>query len=299
MENPEKNSILIVDDEIANHIYLTHLLGSDYKLILAKDGKRGIQKARELLPDLILLDIIMPDLNGYEVLAELKKENETWEIPVIFITGLNSSEDEIKGLSSDAADYIFKPFNPEITKLRIRNQIRIVNQIRMINHLSCTDQLTCIPNRRGFENQIEREWGRTMRENLPLSILLIDVDRFKLYNDTYGHQQGDVALQTISNKLIETLGRSSDFVSRWGGEEFAVLLPNTDLSGALNVAEQLRVNIEETPILLVSGEVTKVTVSIGAYSVIPTHDCLVGDFLLQADKALYNAKNSGRNRVCH
>lgn len=299
MEDPVKNSILIIDDETANHIFLTNLLGNEYDLILAKDGRSGLRKAKEHLPDLILLDIIMPDISGYEVLEALKKENETLNIPVVFITGLNSSDDEIRGLSSEAADYINKPFVPEIVKLRVRNQIRIVNQLNTISRLSCTDQLTCIPNRRGFDTQIEREWGRTMRENLPLSILLIDIDRFKEYNDAYGHQQGDEALQTVAEKLAESLGRASDLAARWGGEEFAVLLPNTDLTGALRVAEQLRAIIEQTPIPLVSGELTWTTVSIGVNSVLPAHDSLIEDFVAKADKALYTAKKSGRNIVCH
>ena len=299
MESSVKNSILVVDDETANHIFLTKLLRPEYILYVAKDGKSGLQQAREILPDLILLDIIMPDISGYEVLATLKNENKTRDIPVIFITGLNSSEDEIKGLASNAADYINKPFNPEIVKLRVRNQIKIVNQIHTINRLSSTDQLTGIANRRGFDEQMEREWGRTIRENLPLSILIIDVDRFKTYNDTYGHQQGDVALQAIAKSLAGSVCRSSDFVARWGGEEFAVLLPNTALSGAVNVAEHIRENVEQTPIPLMSGDITRATISIGASTIIPTKDSSICDFIAQADKALYTAKNMGRNKVCH
>jgi len=299
LEDNVRNSILIVDDEALNHKYLTHILGKDYDLYSAKDGFNGLKTAREALPDVILLDIIMPVMNGYEVLTALKSAPETRDIPVIFITGLNSSEDEEKGLTFDAADYISKPFSSEIVKLRIRNQIKIVNQIRTINSLSSTDKLTGIPNRRGFDNHISREVGRTTREGLPLSVLLIDVDNFKMYNDMYGHQQGDVALQTVASTLSGSLQRSTDYVARWGGEEFIVVLSNTDMEGAMLVAERLRECIEQTPIPLVKGEVTYITISVGVNTSLPKRKFKLEEFIAGADKALYEAKRNGRNKVCY
>ncbi|MCL1940861.1 MAG: diguanylate cyclase [Synergistaceae bacterium] len=305
MENPVNiigspvNSILIVDDETANHIFLTHILSPEYTVYAAKDGESAIKKALEVSPDLILLDIIMPGISGYEVLAALKKHEETRDIPVIFITGLSSSEDEEKGLAFDVVvDYISKPFSAGIVKLRVRNQIKIINQIRTINLLSSTDQLTNMPNRRSFDNQLNRDWRRMVREKSQISIMLLDVDKFKVYNDTYGHQQGDVLLQEVAKILVQSAGRSSDFAARWGGEEFIILLPNTDSNGALDVAERIRTTIERATIPCADGSPTNVTVSIGINTLMPEQNSSVVDFIAQADKALYTAKETGRNRIC-
>jgi diguanylate cyclase (GGDEF)-like protein len=298
MDEAKKNSVLVVDDEKSNLMVLTHILSQDYAIYTAKDGQDAINKAMKFLPDLILLDIVMPEMDGYEVLATLKKTEETQEIPVIFITGLNSSEDEEKGLVLNAADYINKPFRPAIVKLRVRNQMQIVNQIRTIERLSMVDQLTDIPNRRSFDNRLNMEWSRAIREKTSISLLMMDVDKFKVYNDTYGHQQGDIVLQTVASVFQQTLKRPGDFAARWGGEEFAVLLPLSDSSGALMVAEQIRANVESAVIPCQDGGTTKVTISIGVNTECPGCDSLIDSFISSADSALYTAKANGRNRVC-
>jgi diguanylate cyclase (GGDEF)-like protein len=297
----KKNSLLIVDDEKLNIMTLTHILSPDYIVYAAKDGQDAIEVAKELLPDIILLDIIMPDMDGYEVITTLKNAKETCHIPVIFVTGLSNHEDEEKGLNLAAADYITKPFSPAIVKLRVRNQIQILHQLRTIELLSTTDQLTAIPNRRSFDNRLNFEWTRAMRDSTPISIFMIDLDRFKRYNDTYGHQQGDVALKTIAGIFTQSFKRSSDFVARWGGEEFAVLLANTPSDGALNIAEQIRANVENTIIPLANGSKTKMTICIGVHTLIPsshTQSCTIDSFISGADEALYIAKKTGRNKVC-
>ncbi|MCL2270444.1 MAG: response regulator, partial [Treponema sp.] len=194
MDGEKNNSLLLVDDEKTNLKVLTHILGSDYTIYTATNGKNALEKARAYKPDLVLLDILMPEMDGYETLAEFKKCDELKNIPIIFITGLSSDKDEEKGLSLDAADYITKPLNAMIVKLRVRNQIQIINQIRTIERISMIDQLTNIPNRRCFDDRLRMEWAITKRERMPISILMMDVDRFKIFNDTYGHQQGDVVL---------------------------------------------------------------------------------------------------------
>jgi diguanylate cyclase (GGDEF)-like protein len=297
MENTLKNSILIIDDEMSNLMVLTRILGTDYTIYTAKNGANALEKAREYKPDLILLDIVMPDMDGYEVLTALRTTEETCKIPVIFITGLSSSEDEEKGLSLDAADYISKPLNAKIVKLRVRNQIQIVNQLRTIQHLSMVDQLTGIPNRRSFDERLSVEWKQAIRENQPISILIIDIDKFKTYNDVYGHQQGDVVLQRVAVTIQRSLKRPTDLATRWGGEEFVILLPNTNLEGALEVAENIRVNIEKETIPCADGSTPKVTVSIGVNTQFPTQGSLTESFFSNADKALYVAKELGRNRV--
>ncbi|MDR0330778.1 MAG: diguanylate cyclase, partial [Chitinispirillales bacterium] len=238
MDEIVKNSILIVDDEKTNLMILTRILGEKYNIFAAKDGAYAIKKAAELKPDLIMLDIVMPGMSGYEVLAALKKQDATREIPVIFITGLTSAEEEEKALSLSAVDYINKPFRPNIVMLRVRNQIRNINQIRTIERLSMIDQLTEIANRRSFDNRLNQEWRRAIREKTPISLLMLDIDKFKTYNDTYGHLQGDIILRAVAKEIERSLKRPADFAARWGGEEFAALLGNTDAPGALKVAER-------------------------------------------------------------
>ena len=297
-----RNSILVVDDAKLNLICLNRILGDDYTVYTARDAKGVLEQANTLLPDLILLDIILPDIDGYETLSALKTSERTKDIPVIFISGLSSSEDEMKGLLLGAEDYITKPFNDAIVKLRVRNQIKIVNQIRAIERLSNTDQLTEIANKRSFNQQLNMEWRRAVRDKLPISILMIDVDKFKNYNDTYGHLQGDVVLRVVAQTLTRTLKRSTDFAARWGGEEFAVLLPGVDMNGATVIAELIREAMEKTVIPCADGRPTSVTLSVGVNSRTPaltdsTNDAM-NTFVHKADIALYAAKETGRNRVC-
>jgi diguanylate cyclase (GGDEF)-like protein len=294
-----KNSVLIVDDEDSNIMALTHILGETYTIYAVKDGQDAIEVAEEFLPDVILLDIVMPEMDGYMVIAELKRLEKTRNIPVIFITGLSNSTDEEKGLSLGAADYIGKPFSPAIVKLRISNQIKMLNQLRTIEFLSLTDQLTRVPNRRAFDERMEMEWKRAIRVSTPLSFLILDIDKFKVFNDTYGHQQGDVTLQAVATSLKESVNRPGDFAARWGGEEFVALLPNTDKDGALSMAEKIRIQISELIILCEDGTETKVTVSIGVNTRVPQVNDVADHMLSAADKALYRAKETGRNRVCH
>jgi len=293
----KKNTLLIVDDENANLKVLTHILGADYTIYTATNGVNAVQKARELQPDLILLDILMPEMDGYETLSTIKKTEEINKIPVVFITGLDSVEDEEKGLSLDAADYITKPFSAPIVKLRVRNQIQIVNQLRMIERLSLVDQLTGIANRRSFDSRLIVEWKQAIREQTSLSLLMMDLDKFKDLNDTYGHQQGDLVLKKVAEIFTMSLRRPADFTARWGGEEFIVLLPNTPLEGALDVAENIRTDIERSPIMFSDGTVIRITVSIGVASIFPEKSSSIDVFISNADKALYLAKEAGRNRV--
>jgi diguanylate cyclase (GGDEF)-like protein len=298
MDETKKNSLLIVDDEKLNLKVLTHILLQDYTIYAAKDGLTAIEYAKEYHPDLILLDIIMPGMDGYEVITELKQIDNIKDIPVIFITGLNNSEDEEKGLALGAVDYINKPFISAVIRLRVKHQMQIINQLRAIERLSMVDQLTNIANRRSFDNRLGVEWYRAIREKTPISLLMIDVDKFKTYNDTYGHQQGDTVLRIIAEVFTNTLKRAMDFAARWGGEEFTILLPNVDQEGALNVAEDLRKNVENTEIPCANGLFTKVTISIGVNTEVPLQNSSVDTFISGADEALYTAKRTGRNRVC-
>jgi len=198
MNKTDMNSVLIIDDETANIIALTNILSPEYEVYAAKNGADAIKIAKESLPDVILLDILMPDMDGYEVISLLKSSEDTRSIPVIFISGLGSEKDEEKGLLLGASDYITKPFNATIVKLRVQNQIQYSSQFNIVKALSLMDELTGLFNRRGFDSRLRLEWNRARREQAPVSLMMIDIDHFKKYNDSYGHTQGDVALQTVA-----------------------------------------------------------------------------------------------------
>jgi len=293
----KKNSLLIVDDEELNLKALTHILEQDYIVYTAASGINAVEIAKNHLPDLILLDILMPEMNGYETLEKIKSFESLKKIPVIFISGLNSDEDEEKGLSLDAIDYITKPFSPANVKLRVRKQIQIINQLNSIERLSMIDQLTNMPNRRGFDDRLVMEWKKAIREQTSISMLMMDLDRFKVVNDTYGHLQGDKILQAVALIFPKSFKRPGDFAARWGGEEFAVLLPNTPLEGAVDIAEKIRLDIENASMPSPAGIEIKITISIGVTSLIPSQDSSIDDFTLSADRALYAAKQAGRNKV--
>ncbi|MCL2153545.1 MAG: diguanylate cyclase [Oscillospiraceae bacterium] len=295
--NLRKNSVLVVGNEKVDTADLAKMLSQEYMVYKAIKGQDVITVAKERLPDVILLEL-MPGFDGYETLSQLKCEEDTQHIPVIMLADQNNSESEEKSLALGASDFISKPCAGSIMRLRIKNQIKIVNQICLMSHLSTTDQLTGISNRRSYNMQVNKEWGRNMRDNKPLSLILLDIDRFKDFNDTYGHQKGDEVLRIIATTLKDSLRRSSDFAARWGGDEFVILLPGTDMKGALINAERIRENIEQTRIPVQSPCCVDVTVSIGVATLVPSQDVNQNELISQADKALYGAKEKGRNNVC-
>ena len=293
----EKYKILVVDDEVNNIDALGRILSPLYDVIVAKNGQTAIERAVKHVPDLILLDVIMPDISGFEVLPMLKESDVTRKIPVIFITGLDSSEDEERGLLLGAVDYIAKPFNNAIVKARVKTHLQIVEYIKTIEDMSNLDPLTNLANRRSLDKQIDIEWRRTMRDQLPLGFIMIDIDHFKKYNDTYGHPQGDLLLKSVAAVYQQSLFRPADFAARWGGEEFAILLPETDLHGSMGTAERLRAHVEEMVVLCNDGTETRVTISLGVNAAVPTADMDCKEFISRADQALYTAKTTGRNRA--
>ena len=223
----EKLKILVVEDSKLNQEILRKILGKDYNIVLAHDGVEAFEKVKSEHPDLILLDIILPGVDGFDILAELKNCDISHNTPVIIISGRSNPDDEVKGLKLGAVDYITKPFHEIVVKARVETQVRILKQIRIIEEFGFIDTLTNIPNRRQFDQFLIREWNHAKRENIPVSIIMIDVDHFKMYNDTHGHPQGDIALQTVAGTIASSLKRKTDIAARWGGEEFSVLLPNT------------------------------------------------------------------------
>lgn len=298
MVNQMENRILIVEDSLLNQKLLYDMLSTSYTLAKAGTAEEAFFLVESFQPDLILLDIILPDANGFDLLKTLKEFHETKRIPVIIVSGMDSDEDEEKGFLLGAVDYIKKPFKNAIVKARIKTQIQIINQISAIERMSFVDSLTGVFNRRAFDCEIKYEWGRAVREHAPISLLMLDVDKFKIYNDNYGHPQGDVMLQSVARALQSSLNRSVDILCRYGGEEFAVVLPDVDLAGAAIVAERMRKSIEDMQVVYESANiVTRSTISIGVASIKPDMQSSISDFISKADSMLYKAKENGRNQV--
>jgi len=298
MNDSDKYRILVIDDEKTNLMVLNKILSPEYAVFTAKSGEEGLSRVASERPDLILMDIIMPGMNGFEVLKTLKDNPETLDIPVIIITGLDNDLDEEKGLLLGAVDYISKPFKDHIVIARVRTHIQIVQHIRMIERLGLMDPLTGIPNRRCFDNHLAVEWGRAIREKQPISFMMMDVDKFKSYNDTYGHPQGDTLLRAVAKIIASEAKRPSDMAVRLGGEEFGLLLANTDLQRAVGIAEKIRANVEAKQIPTSDGKtMTSTTISIGVVSTVPNMGESMGEFIARADEYLYTAKNTGRNRI--
>jgi diguanylate cyclase (GGDEF)-like protein len=297
-ENEPKYRILLVDDEKINHVVMSNILSPEYNLLFASSGREGLSLIKKEKPDLILLDIMMPDIDGFEMLKRLKSDVEMANIPVVIITGLNSVDDEEKGFSLGAVDFITKPFKVAIIKARVKNHLYILQNLRSAERVGLIDELTGLANRRCFNDRIDMEWKRADRDQKPISFCMIDIDKFKEYNDTYGHPQGDTLLQVVSRIFTTEARRPADMTARLGGEEFGILLPETTLNAAVEIAEHIRLNVQNAEIPTVDGTITTIAVSIGVSSLLPQSGMTIQEMLSQADSLLYHAKNTGRNRVC-
>jgi len=295
-----KQKILIVDDVPENIRMLGQTLKSnDYKVSFATNGKDAIKIAMsDDSPDLILLDILMPDINGYEVCKILKSEDKTRNIPIIFLTAMSEEDDETRGLEIGAVDYITKPFSMAIVKARVRTHLELKRHRDLLENLSSLDGLTGIPNRRRFDEFINLEWRACLREKKFLALIMIDIDYFGAFNNTYGHVAGDDCLKRVAKTLAESVNRPMDFVARYGGEEFAVILPDTDLKGAMFIAETMRKKIESLNISHLYSPVKHcVTISLGSSAVVPLAHFLHDVLIEGADEALFKAKKEGRNQI--
>jgi len=300
MKNIEKKAkVLIVDDEKINLDVLINLLKPYYRTVAAKNGEQAFKRLEvPPLPDLILLDIMMPGMDGYEVCRQLKKTEVTRDIPVIFITGKNDEQYEAKGFQAGAVDYITKPFSPLIALARVKTHIELKRRGDMLERLAGLDGLTGIPNRRHFDQFLEAEWKRSCRYNHSISLLIMDIDYFKLYNDHYGHAEGDDCLKKVASSFSQSMIRSTDLAARYGGEEFACILPETDFEGAMVTADRIMKAIHALCIPHEKSDVADyVTVSIGVSCLTPQKAKKSIDLLETADQALYRAKRNGRNQI--
>ncbi|MCP4346458.1 MAG: PleD family two-component system response regulator [Desulfobacterales bacterium] len=291
--------ILIVDDVPKNLQVLGSVLKKEgYLIAFAKNGEHALDYIAEHQPDLILLDIMMPGTDGYEVCRKLKEDQKTRDIPVIFITALGDADDEYRGFEIGGVDYITKPFNPKIVKARVKTHLLLKRKTEILEKLASIDGLTEINNRRRFDEMLETEWNRAKRELKPLSLVMTDIDYFKNFNDSYGHAAGDECLRKVAGTLAKTVQRSPDFVARYGGEEFAAILPDTGINGAAGIAEKMRLNTESLQIPHEQNRASGyVTLSLGVAAVIPDENTSSAALVEAADRCLYEAKKNGRNQV--
>jgi diguanylate cyclase (GGDEF)-like protein len=314
INSPSDGVILIVDDNPTNLSVLSIALkAAGYKIRVAMDGESAIEQVQEDAPELILLDVQMPGIDGFETCIRLKKIPLTQDIPIIFITASIDLENKVKGLSVGAVDYITKPFQQEevLARVRVHLELRFLTRKvqeqaialqqanQKLHRLANLDGLTEVANRRRFDEYFDHEWQRSGREQTPLSLILCDIDYFKNYNDHYGHQAGDACLRRVAKAISETLGRPADLVARYGGEEFAIILPNTPSEGAIHIAELLQLRIKQLEILHAQSRVSSyVTLSLGISSQIPVLLQENQTLIAATDKALYLAKSEGRNTFC-
>lgn len=311
LEDCQDAIILIVDDNPTNLLVLSQMLKDvGLEVRVSMDGESALEQVTEEIPELILLDVQMPGIDGFETCKRLKANSSASDIPVIFITANSGTENIVRGLSVGAVDYIVKPFQKEEVLARVQVHLRlrflarkvqeqaialqIANQ--QLERLANLDGLTQVANRRRFDEHLELEWKRLERESAPLSLILCDIDYFKQYNDFYGHQTGDICLKQVAKAIEKSLKRPGDFVARYGGEEFVVILPNTNFEGASYVAKLIQTDIEKLNINHAQSSVSAhITLSLGIGSVVPTSDTSGSALIAAADKALYEAKRKGRN----
>lgn len=314
----ERGIILVVDDNVTNlKVASEHLKAEGYQILTSRDGESAIERVKFARPDLILLDVQMPGIDGFETCRRLKQDSATKNIPVIFTTVLTTVEDKLRGFASGGVDYVPKPFQVEELLARVNTHLTIYKlqrdleaEIRErklaeaalrkanleLQRLAVLDGLTQIANRRRFDEYLLEQW--TSGSGKPLSLILCDVDFFKRYNDGYGHQAGDRCLQLVAQAINRAVGYSKDLAARYGGEEFVVVLPDTNAPGAKLVAELIHKELHSLALLHEFSEAAKiVTLSMGVATVLPTPAQEPASLIAAADAALYRAKKQGRNQA--
>ena len=288
-------TVLVIDDSMDVHRLLrARLRHEEIELMSAEDGKSGIQTAKTSLPAMILLDLDMPDMDGFEVLRCLKNDPATLHIPVIVLSGLQSAQDKVMAFDLGAIDYITKPFNLTELRVRVRSALRMHRLVQMLAQCAQLDGLTGLWNRSYFDKRWSDEVSANLRHGRPLSLAMVDVDHFKQINDTYGHPAGDAVLQGMS-KMLQRECRQEDVACRYGGEEFALIMPDTAPVAALKVCERIRIAMTE--IAWPRHPERTITLSIGLTGASAKANLTPVNWLELADQNLYLAKRSGRNRV--
>ncbi len=305
---------LVVEDTRISLKVVSHFLSRmGITPIPAETGEKAVELFLAERPDMVLLDVVLPDIDGFEVarrIRDLEKPGD-WT-PILFLTSMTDDAALEKGIAAGGDDYLYKPVSETVLGAKLRAMQRIIqmrtslvvltrkldNANQELRRLSSLDWLTEIANRRHFEEVLEREWRRSMRQNTEIAVLMCDIDHFKAYNDAHGHPAGDACLRNVAQALVGALDRGGDVVTRYGGEEFAVILADTPLAGAVTVAERMRAAVSALEMPLAASEAGHVTISVGVSSCVAMPETSAAKLLKAADNALYQAKDQGRNRVC-
>lgn len=286
--------VLIVEDNTFDVELLARVL-PNVEVLVARTGLEGLRLASWEAPDLVLIDVGLPDISGWEVLRLLRDEPRTKRALRIFLTGAASEDDEARGLEGGAIDYIAKPFHPAIVRSRILNHLELKKHRDFFEQLAHLDGLTGLANRRQFDVHLEAEWSRSQRINSPISLIMGDLDKFKLFNDQYGHLAGDDLLRRASQAFLAVPHRPADLLARYGGEEFACILPDTGMAGAILVADRMRRSLERLAVPHAGNVHGIATVSFGVATLHPLPDQSMHDLIAEADRRLYDAKHQGGN----
>ena len=311
-------TILIVDDDPLAIAVLARILDGFGRLRFATSGADALRLARLEVPTLVLLDVEMPEIGGFDVCALMKADPVLHAVPVIFITSHDDTAREVAGLTAGAVDFISKPPTPVLVQARVRTQLRLQEMTTALREAATIDGLTQVANRRRFDETLPREWLRSLRARTPLAVLMIDVDHFKAYNDCHGHPAGDRALQAVGRTLRDVVRRPADLLARYGGEEFVLLAPEQDVSGASGFASRLLDAVEQLALPHAASPVAPhLTISIGIsvcdeqcgstdHSTVTNLTAAIGhagreagELVLAADRALYVAKQAGRRRASY
>ncbi len=289
--------ILIIDDSPLQVAQLKDILSDEYDIDIEQSAEDGFELARAGNYSLILLDVVLPGMDGFTLLKILQEESNTKTVPVIMITTLSDIEHEQRGLTLGAVDYISKPFSPLIVKARVDTHIKLYNYRRQVEQQSKTDQMTGIANRRRHDEYSVEKWKESVRLQPPFSICMFDIDHFKSFNDTFGHPAGDKVIASVAKTIASYLHRSTDFFARYGGEEFVAILLGDDSDKVFEYIKTIRQAVEDLHIPHNPSVSEWVTVSIGGITIIPEADKSYDFYLKIADAMLYDAKKFGRNRV--
>jgi len=301
MEN--KYTLLVVDDTIINVDILVATLGDIYNIIVSLNGMDALKYINSHKIDLVLLDIMMPHMDGYEVCEIIKSNDKNKDIPIIFITAKNDEQSMQKAFDVGGIDFITKPFMPKEVILRVKTHLKMKKLIEDLNktkeelrEFSIKDSLTGLYNRRYFSSISENTLNMAIREKYDIYTIMIDIDNFKSINDIYGHSVGDEIIINLSN-ILKKSTRKVDSVCRWGGEEFLILLVDTNTIGAYNLLEKIRVEVEESYIKIADGRLLNCTISIGISKINSNDIDAVDTSIINADKALYSSKHNGKNKI--
>lgn len=291
------DKIMVIDDSPVQAEFLSSILKDDYEVSVFHTTQEGLEAAKAGGYSLILLDVVMPGMDGFTLLKELKGTELTKHIPVILLTSLSDVQYEERGLLLGAVDYVTKPFSPVIIKARVNTHIQLYQYQMQFKEQAMVDGMTGIANRRRYEGESQIKWQEAVRFGLPFSICMMDIDKFKVYNDTFGHPAGDKVISAVASTAAARLQRSTDFFARYGGEEFVAFLLGDSAEKAFAYLKEIRRDVENLHIPHNPNISQWVTISIGGITTIPKPETTYQTYLKMADAMLYDAKRLGRNRV--